>query len=230
MLTTGWQHLLAAGGTVQARIARLCELCVDGLDVSGAGVQLIATAPNRVTIHATDQVAARLDDLQQELGEGPGVDAARTASAVLEPDLAGAGAVRWPWFAPAAATLEVGAVFAAPVQVGATTIGVVGLYRRLPGSLPQAELTEVVLVADAAAIVLLDNPAIGSADALVWVITDGTRFRPEVHQATGMLTVQLRLGVIDAFARLCAAAYTAGRPVAEVSRDIVAGRLRLDER
>jgi hypothetical protein len=65
---------------------------------------------------------------------------------------------------------------------------------------------------------------------LVWVITDGTRFRPEVHQATGMLTVQLHLGVIDAFARLCAAAYTAGRPVAEVSRDIVAGRLRLDER
>jgi GAF domain len=229
MLKTGWpQRLLTAGGTVKTRIAQLCELCVEGLDVSGASVHLVAAAPYRLAVHATDQIAERLDDLQQELGEGPGVDAARTAGPVLEADLAGAGGVRWPWFAPAASAIGVGAVFDFPVQVGARTIGVLELYRHRPGSLPQEEHAEVVVVADAAAIALLDNPVIGS-DALVWVITDGTRFRPEVHQATGMLTVQLHLDVLNAFARLCAAAYAAGRPVAELSRDIVAGRLRLDE-
>lgn len=228
MLTTGWpKQLLTAGGTAQARIAWLCELCVDGLDVSGVTVQLVAAPPNRLTVHATDQVARRLDDLQVELGEGPGIDAERTAAGVLEADLGCAGGVRWPWFASAANAMGVGAVFAFPVQVGATTIGILGLYRRRSGPLRPEELAEVITVADAAAIVLLDNPAIGS-DALVWVITDGTRFRAEVHQATGMLTVQLHLDVLDAFARLCAAAYSAGRPVADVARDIVAGRLRLD--
>ena len=84
-------------------------------------------------------------------------------------------------------------------------------------------------MADAAAIVLLDTPEIGSPDALVWVIADDTRFRAEVHQATGMLTVQLHLDVLDAFARLCAAAYTDGRSIAELSHDIVTRRTRLDD-
>jgi ANTAR domain/GAF domain len=227
MLRTGWlQQLLTAGATVGARIAQLCELCIEGLDVGGVSVQLVAAAPQRLTVHATDDVAGRLADLQLELGEGPAVDAAHTGGPAQESDLADC--VRWPWFAPAAVGLGVGALFAFPVHVGATTIGVLELYRRCPAPLSHEERAEVVAVADAAAIVLLDNPMIGS-DALVWLITDGTRFRAEVHQATGVLAVQLHLDVLDAFARLCAAAYTAGRPVAEVARDIVAGQLRLDD-
>ena len=77
------------------------------------------------------------------------------------------------------------------------------------------------MLADAAAILLLDDRMAGSVEALVWVITDESRFRPEVHQATGMLTVQLGLGVLDAFARLCAAAYADNRTMAQLSRDIV---------
>lgn len=228
MLESGWpQHLLAAGGTVGSRVARLCQLCTDGLDVSGASLQLLAAPPNRVTIHASDPVAERLGDLQQELGEGPGVDVARTNGRVLESELALAGSSRWPWFAPAAVTAGAGAVFAWPVLVGATSIGVLDLYRRRPGPLPDTELAEAVVLADAAAIVLLGDRGSASADELVWVITDGSRFRPEIHQATGMLTVQLGLGIIDAFARLCAAAYTDGRPMVEVARDIVSRKLRL---
>jgi ANTAR domain len=229
MLEPGWpKQLLTAGGSVGSRVARLCALCTEGLDVSGASLQVIATPPHRVTVHATDPVAERLDDLQQELGEGPAVDVARTNGRVLEPDLAVAGASRWPWFAPAAVAADACAVFAWPVQVGATSIGLLDLYRRWPGPLPDEDLADAGLLADAAAIVLLDDHGLGSADALVWVITDVTRFRPEVHQATGMLTVQLHLDLVDAFARLCAAAYADGRPMVEVARDIVARRLRLD--
>jgi hypothetical protein len=230
-LEPGWtQHLLTVGEDTGARIARLCELCLDGLDVSGVSVQLVADGPYRVSVHATDPVAGRLEDLQQELGEGPAVDAVRIPGPVLESDLRNGGEARWPWFAPAAGQLGVGAVFAVPIQVGATTTGVLELCRRRSGPLQRNELADAVVIADAAGIALLDEPAIGSAEAMIWLITDNTRFRPEIHQATGMLTVQLRLGILDAFARLCAAAYAAGRPMVEVARDIVAGRLRLDPR
>jgi len=226
VLEPGWpQRLLGAGGTVEERIGRLCDLCIEGLDVTGASVQLVASAPHRLTVHATDPVAGRLDDLQQELAEGPTVDVLRTGGPVLEADLGHA--ARWPWFAPAAITLGAAAAFAWPVQVGATVLGVLGAYRPRSGLLPPAELADAVALADAAAIVLLDNPAIDSADALVWVISDNTRFRPEVHQATGMLTVQLGLGLLDAYARLCAAAYADGRPAVAVARDIIARRIRL---
>lgn len=229
MLPPGWpEQLLTAGGRVSSRVARLCELCVSSLDISGASVQLIASEPHRVTVHATDRVAARLDELQVELGEGPAVDAARTTGPVLEDELEHAGTLRWPWFSPAAVRLGVAAAYAWPVQVGATSLGVLGLYRQRSGALADAEVADVAAVADAVAIVLLDTPEIGSVDVLVWVLTDQTRFRAEVHQATGMLTVQLDLGILDAFARLCAAAYADGRSVGELAHDIVTRRVRLD--
>jgi hypothetical protein len=230
MLPPGWpEQLLTAGGTVNSRVARLCELCVSSLDVSGASLQLIATGPHRMTVYATDQRTDQLDDLQLEFGEGPGVDVVRSAVPVLEDDLTDSGAIRWPWFSPAAVGVGAGAAYAWPVQVGATSLGVLGLYRRRPGSLPDSDCSDAVAVADAAAIVVLDAPGIGSPDALAWVIADDSRFRAEVHQATGMLTVQLHLGVLDAFARLCAAAYADGRSIAELSHDIVTRRTRLDD-
>jgi hypothetical protein len=61
---------------------------------------------------------------------GPARDAAQTGGLAQEFDLADC--VRWPWFAPAAVQVGVGALFAFPVHVGATTIGVLELYRRCP--------------------------------------------------------------------------------------------------
>jgi hypothetical protein len=230
MLPPGWpEQLLTVGGTVNSRVARLCELCVSSLDVSGASLQLIASGPHRMTVHATDRMTDNLDDLQLELGEGPGVDVARSAAPAFEDDLEDSGVFRWPWFSPAAVRLGAGAAYAWPVQVGATSLGVLGLYRRCSGTMADADRSDAVAVADAAAIVLLDAPEIGSPDALVWVIADDSRYRAEVHQATGMLTVQLHLDVLDAFARLCAAAYADGRSIAELSHDIVTRRTRLDD-
>ncbi|MDT0351634.1 GAF and ANTAR domain-containing protein [Pseudonocardia charpentierae] len=49
--------------------------------------------------------------------------------------------------------------------------------------------------------------------------------RAEVHQATGMILVQLGISSQDAFVRLRAHAFAARRPVADVARDVVARRL-----
>jgi hypothetical protein len=49
-----------------------------------------------------------------------------------------------------------------------------------------------------------------------------------VHQAVGMLSVQLALPLADALLRLRAYAYQSGRPVNDVSHDIVTRHLRLD--
>ena len=61
-------------------------------------------AGGRETIYASAEVAARVEDLAQMVGEGPGVDAA-LGSAVVVPDLTvGEWADRWPAFAPPAST------------------------------------------------------------------------------------------------------------------------------
>ena len=55
------------------------------------------------------------------------------------------------------------------------------------------------------------------------IIHDLTR---EIDQASGMLTVQLGVGIEEAFVRLRAHAYAQGRRLADVAADVVARRLR----
>jgi AmiR/NasT family two-component response regulator len=51
--------------------------------------------------------------------------------------------------------------------------------------------------------------------------------RAEIDQATGMLTEQLGVGIVEAFARLRAYAYAHDTRLNDLARDIVARRLRL---
>ncbi|MFI0487720.1 ANTAR domain-containing protein, partial [Actinomadura sp. 9N215] len=50
--------------------------------------------------------------------------------------------------------------------------------------------------------------------------------RIEVYQATGMVAVQLGIGLQDAFAALRARAFTDGVPLARLARQVVDRRLR----
>ena len=51
-------------------------------------------------------------------------------------------------------------------------------------------------------------------------------YQMQVHQATGMVQVQLGVTIEEAFLMLRAHAFAAGRPVAGVARDVVERRLR----
>lgn len=115
----------------------LCRLCVVGLSVTGAALVLRSSAGVDRVVAATDGTAA-VEDLQFDLGEGPGVDAARDGP-VLTPDLTVVGD-RWPVFAPAAAGAGVAAVFAFPLRVDGVTIGVLDLYRATPGGMTDQAL------------------------------------------------------------------------------------------
>jgi AmiR/NasT family two-component response regulator len=55
----------------------------------------------------------------------------------------------------------------------------------------------------------------------------GSDFRFVVHQASGVLSVQLDIGVGEALVRLRAYAFAHDRPLTDVAQDVVAHRLRL---
>ena len=52
--------------------------------------------------------------------------------------------------------------------------------------------------------------------------------RLEVYQAQGMVMVDLGVSLTEAMALLRAHAFTVGRPLGDVARDVVTGRLRLE--
>ena len=209
---------------------RICRACVDGLDVDGAAISLQTARVARQTLAVTDETAELLEDLQFTLGEGACMEAARTGSPVLVADLRHSAEVaRWPVFA--AAVLErsaVRAVFALPLQWGAVNLGVLDLYRRLPGMLNDEQLRDAIMTADTAALMMLGLRTDPDQDGVGW-LDHAVAHRAEIHQATGMVSVQLDVTAAEALARMRAHAFVHDRLLIEVAHDVVARRLVFSE-
>jgi hypothetical protein len=213
----------AAGGTVT--VDHVCTVAVAAVGVDGAAVAVTLSATPRETLHASDQLASDIEELALTLGEGPGIDAL-TGGPALVSDLTASGALaRWPAFAPAAAEAGVGAMFALPLRVGAVRVGVMDLYRRAPGGLDPEQLADALLLADTACALLLDGGPPGP-HAVGRHPEPAAPHHPEVHQATGMITVQLGVTAAVALIRMRAYAYASDRRLRDVAADIVARRLR----
>ncbi len=220
---------ITAGGGTQVPL-RICEACVAATPVTGAAVSVMGDGGVREIVCATDELAGHLEELQFTLGEGPCVEGFTEGRPVLVSDLIEVVDGRWPMFAAEARRTLARALFVFPLQVGAVRVGVLDLYQLDPGPLRTADFRRALMVADAAMWALLDLRA--------GVTLDGSRAdpaagsvlrRPEVHQATGMVMVQLGIVAEAALARLRAFAFAVDRPIDEVSREIIARRLRLDE-
>jgi ANTAR domain len=212
-------------------VAHVCAAAVAGVAVDGAGVSVMTSPTVRDTVHATDRVAGELEEWQLTFGQGPCLDAFTDGGPVLVVDLRSAeSAARWPVFTPAALGSGAQAVFALPLQVGAIRVGVLDLYRSRPGGLSPHELADALAFADTAGMLLLDTAAGTQPDTadLAWQRDDPTAHQARVHQATGMILVQLGVGAEAAFARLRAYAYAHDRRLGDVARDVVERRLRFD--
>ncbi len=214
----------AHGGPVT--IEHVCAAVISATGVDSAAVTVMLSATPRETIYASDQIASELEELTLTLGEGPCVDAF-TGSPALVADLTASDCLaRWPVFAPAAAQAGVRAMFALPMQVGAIRLGVMGLYRVQPGDLDREQLSDALVLADTACALVLDEaqPDASRRDGR-WPDQASPNHR-EVHQATGMIIVQLGVTAAVALVRLRAYAYAHDRRLRDVAGDVVARRLR----
>jgi len=211
----------------------VCAASVTAVAVSGAGLTTATRAGPGHVMYATDELSEQLAELQLTLGEGPCPDASAAGGPVLASDLAATDvAVRWPGFAPAAQQVGAAAIFAFPLQIGAIRVGVLELYRNQPGPLSAGQLGDALVLADTAAVLLLEKQDRAAAPAGSLARLGGqppylALHRAEIDQATGMLTEQLGVGIDEAFVRLRAYAYADDRRLTEVASDIVARRLRL---
>ena len=126
--------------------------------------------------------------------------------------------------------LGVAAVFAFPLRVGAVHLGVLSLYRAEPGDLAPADLADAITLARVATHLLLDLEGDLPPGSLPDHLADIVDHRANVHQATGMVAAQLEADVRVALSRLRAYAWSRDRSLGDVADDVVARRLRFDDR
>jgi ANTAR domain len=201
---------------------RMCQACVGILGMDGGSLTLAYADEQRVTLCATDEWSAQLEDLQEVIGEGPSYDAYRdrTIQTLL---VDGGVGLRWPLLSEGI-KLGLGrcAVYAIPIKPGPETMGVATFYQREPSDLSIAA-DEAQLLIDAVGVALVKDPDILDDDSMAKAESWNSRAR--VHQATGMVMAQLGITPEDGIALLRAHAYAHQLSLVAISDDVIARRL-----
>jgi hypothetical protein len=242
-----------ADGAVPSLI-HLCQACAGLVGANEVCISLTGGIAVYEPLYATGAGGEALAELQVTVGEGPGVEAVVKDRLVLASNLDDAGTQRrWPLFAPSAVELGVVTALAFPLMVGAIAVGVLEIYWKERLSIG-GKVLDGLLFADAALLLVLSRQlpdATGTRDEVPGsggsgsgapgdeaqgtsgLAADGpgegfVERWPQVHQATGMMAVQLEVGLAQAFARLRAYAYGNDQSLREVAREVVERRLRFE--
>jgi GAF domain-containing protein len=197
-------------------ITALASATAPGTD--GAAVTVVDEDGTR-TVGATSEMAVRADALQYELDEGPCLTAWRTGALVRVDDTAGDR--RWPAWNEAVTPLGIRSALSAPLLAGGEAIGAIKLYALQPGRFDEHDEHVMVLFARQAAILLAATQNLAGARALSRRLTGAVADRDVISQATGVLLARGAPDREAAFARLAAAAESAGRPVLDIAQQLL---------
>lgn len=118
-------------------------------------------------------------------------------------------------------------MFGFPLRVGAVRLGVLDLYQERPGPLNDDQHANALVMADVLAQWVLDVQADARPGALAEELERGGDFHFVVHNAAGVVSVQLGVTVTEAMIRLRAYAFSSERRLRDVAEDVVARKLRL---
>jgi hypothetical protein len=211
---------------VPVAIHHVCVACAAAVQASGVGLYLRGELGLCEPLYVTSPVSEQVAELQVMLGEGPGTEALGEDHPVLVSAVGSDSSVlRW----PAAVAAGVLAMFAFPLVMGAISVGALEIHRGREGGLSAAELAEALLFADAALPRVLDHLSGPGTIEEAGLPSSGFEYRwAEVHQATGMVSVQLDSDLTAAFLRLRAHAYLTGRRLSQVANDVVERKLMFD--
>ena len=209
-------RLVAAGDPIEQFAVRLCDASRRLVGGEGGSISINSDDNEaRMTLAATDEVAAQLESLQDILGEGPCREAYRQGEAVVT-DLDDAVSTLWPEFTRSALETAGDVVLHCfPMRAASRPFGVYSLYTY--GGLREP-YDVVQFLADAVGAAVLHD-ASASMTGGAWSA------RSVVYQATGMVSVQLQVSPDDALAMLRAHAFAHSTTLNQIAENVVARRL-----
>jgi hypothetical protein len=220
--------LVLARAVAKTPNSALCRVCVEILAVSGAGITVMSGGHAGPVCVSGGRMAA-LEELQFTMGVGPCQDAYSSGRPVHAPNFNAATSARWPTFVLQALDSGIGAVFAYPMSTHGAKVGVLTLYQDNEGELTAEQHYDSIAIAMLLTETVLSMQDKAPPGELAGGLEDIVGYRAEIHQASGMVSVQLRIPVTDAMLRIRAHAFAIGSPVGVVAGDIVARRLRLSD-
>jgi GAF domain-containing protein len=170
--------------------------------VSGGLACGMATEPNGkpVTVACSDPLAARVDQMQYELDDGPGLHAMRGGQVVRIEDTAEE--ARWPEFEMQAASRGIRSCLALPLNADGKPVGALNLYAREASAFGAAEARRAENFAENASGALSLAIKLSSHATLIEQLRSSLASRGVIDQALGIIMAREHCTQDRAFAIL----------------------------
>lgn len=205
---------LSSAGTVVDSIELITAFAAETIGTSHAGATLLRRRGSFETAGPTDPVVAEADRLQEELREGPCVDAAVESRVIVAQDLASD--ERWPRWGPRAVALGLGSVLSCEMSAGEQRIGALNVYGEAGHAFTHDDVEVSVLLAHHAAAALV-------AAETIQGLTAALDSRTLISQAQGVLMERYKLDGDRAFAVLRRHSQNENTRLVDVARSVVDG-------
>jgi diguanylate cyclase (GGDEF)-like protein len=154
-------HTLAADFSIEETLDHLVARIVTAVPVTGAGIMLRGHDHESYIVAASDERVQEIEQLQNDLQEGPCLTAYFTGEPVLLPDLSAND--RFPRYTPLVVEMGVAAVFTFPLRLDGRRLGALDLYRDTVGELDPGAMSAAEVLADVAAAYLFNARIRGQA-------------------------------------------------------------------
>ncbi|MDX6206033.1 MAG: hypothetical protein QOE76_3568 [Frankiales bacterium] len=189
---------LANGYDVVDLLDELVGHCARLIDVDSAGLLLADGLGVLHVMAASSEVARLLEVFQLQRAEGPCRDCFRTGLPVSVPDLQDA-TEQWPEFVPAALAAGFASVHAVPMRLRDNTLGAMGMFGAVVGSLSEDNLSLAQALADVASVAIVQDKAVAERGAVVEQLQAALNSRVVIEQAKGIVAHVGDLEVGQAF-------------------------------
>ncbi|MFP5345588.1 MAG: GAF and ANTAR domain-containing protein [Actinomycetes bacterium] len=205
----------------------LTTRCAELVGADAAGLVLADTDGVLRFVASTTVQATFVELLQLHQDEGPAIDCYSSGRQVEEADLLTA-EQRWPSFFRKAVEAGFRSVNALPLRLHGDALGALNLFCRRPGGITAEHVRLAQALADLATVSMVQARRAQEQEEVAAQLQHALDSRVAIERATGLVAGRTGRDIDDAFSLLRASARRARRPLSEMSRDIVDGRMDVD--
>jgi GAF domain-containing protein len=203
--TTGLTELVAlmlSAEDVDEALRHLARMAVVVVpDGPSCGITIAADGRFRTVVYS-GSIPESVDEAQYERGDGPCLEALRTAAPVVVQDLARVDQGRWGGFPPVALAAGAHGVLAHPLEVGGRAVGVLNMYAHERDLFREPVQQIAKQFVDPAALVLSGVLERLSQVELIAHLNSALASRAVIDQAIGIIMARRGCSAGDAFAVL----------------------------
>ncbi len=202
------------------------SLLAAGLVSSGLSCGMTIQPNGRpMTVACSDPVAARIDEVQYKLDDGPCLHAMRDGHIVRIEDTVrieeGGGKARWPEFEAQAAAQGIRSCLALPLHADGRSVGAINLYARMASAFGTAEAKRAENFAENASGALALAIRLESHALLIEQLRSSLTSRTVIDQALGIIMARERCTQDRAFAILRSASQNTNVKLRDIASSVV---------